>query len=201
MVGSEELGPWEPLTVADVVRLFNHAEFRWWLGGGHALEAHLDRSWRSHDDVDIGITRSDAPLLFDVLTGWDIHLANDGELTAWDGRPLEGAIAIVGNLWCRPAKDGPWVLDVLVGHGTDDEWIYKRDPSVRRQWTETVLRTGDGVPYLAPEVQMLFKSANVRPKDELDAAQVIPGLNAERAAWLGRHLGGDHPWQGLIRTA
>ena len=98
-MGAEEFGPWEPLTVAVAVELFQSATFRWWLAGGHALEAHFDRSWRSHEDTDIGITRSDAPHLRDVLDGWDIVLAADGALTPWDGRPLDKGYGHVGNLW------------------------------------------------------------------------------------------------------
>ena len=61
MVG--ELGPWEPLPLVDATSLFQGAPFRWWVCGGHALELHLGRSWRTHDDIDIGICLDDARAL------------------------------------------------------------------------------------------------------------------------------------------
>ncbi len=104
------------MSVSEVVDLFGPATFRWWLAGGHALEAHLERSWRLHDDIDIGITRSDARRLRRFLDGWDIHVASDGVLTRWDRQSLDDPSAGAGNnLWCRPSADAPWRLDVLIG--------------------------------------------------------------------------------------
>ena len=59
-----------------------------------------------------------------------------------------------------------WVLDLTLGDGTDHDWIYRRDPSVQIQWDVAVLRTADGIPYLAPDLQLLFKSKGLRPKDD-----------------------------------
>ena len=195
-MGSEHLGPWEPRSVAETVALFQPATFRWWLSGGHALEAHFGESWRSHDDTDVGIIRHEAAALLDVLHGWDVQIGAAGVLSPWDGRPLDSDRS-ENNLWCRPSPTSPWAIDVTVGDGTDQEWIFRRDRSVRRSWSEAVLVTDDGIPYLAPEIQMLFKSKTIRPKDQVDAAAVIPRLEPVRRSWLREHLPGDHPWQRL----
>jgi len=50
---------WEPLTLPEVEELMASFEARWWFAGGHAPERHLGRSWRGHDDVDIGICPGD----------------------------------------------------------------------------------------------------------------------------------------------
>ena len=60
------------------------------------------------------------------------------------------------------------------------------------------MRTEQGVPYLAPELQLLYKSKDIRPKDELDAAEVIPSLAADRRNRLHLLLREDHPWQGVV---
>ena len=194
---AHELGPWAPIAVAGTVELFRPAGFRWWLSGGHALEAHLDRSWRDHDDTDIGISRSDAPQLFDFLDGWDIRVAA-GVLTRWDRSPLDAARS-QNNLWCRPTPTSPWMIDVTVGDGNEHEWIYRRDPTIRRPWVDAVLLTPGGTPYLAPELQLLFKSKDVRPKDDVDATTVIPLLEPDRRSWLANHLPPEHPWLPLAQ--
>ena len=61
-----------------------------------------------------------------------------------------------------------------------------------------VLRTTDGIAYLAPELQLLFKSRGRRPKDDVDAAEVIPALGACQRDYLALHLRADHPWQRLL---
>lgn len=198
IVGVTELGPWEPIAVDEAIELFRPAAFRWWLSGGHALEAHLGRSWRGHDDTDIGISRSDAPRLLDVLGGWDIHVGAAGVLTPWAGDRLDPARS-QNNLWCRPTPDSAWMIDVTVGDGDERQWIYRRDARIRRPWDRALLSTAGGVPYLAPELQLLFKSANVRPKDELDASTVIPVLESERRSWLAAQLPAEHPWHEMCR--
>ena len=72
------------------------------------------------------------------------------------------------------------MLDVTIGEGSDDRWIYRRDPSVRVSWAMAVLRTDEGILYLAPELQLLYKSKDIRWKDDVDAAEVIPGLDARQ---------------------
>ena len=113
-MATNELGAWTPMRRSDVVELFRPAGFRWWLSGGHALELHVGRTWRDHDDIDVGVTRSEAAGLLEVLDGWDIHIGAAGVLTPWDGGPLE-AERSQNNLWCRPAAESPWSLDVTVG--------------------------------------------------------------------------------------
>ncbi len=195
-MGASDLGPWEPMTVDDAVDLFGPATFRWWLSGGHALEAHVGCRWRGHDDTDIGLTRSDAPRLLEVLDGWDLHVGAAGVLTPWTGEPLDPT-RHQHNLWGRPTPDSPWMLDVTIGEGSAKEWIYRRDRRIRRPWTEAVLTTADGLPYLAPELQLLYKSNDVRPKDDADAAIVIGLLDPERRGWLAAHLPAGHPWARL----
>ncbi len=193
----DDLGPWRPLGLSETVELFHAAPFRWWISGGNALDLHLRRSWRAHEDTDVGILRRDTGRLDRVLIGWDIHVAAAGSLSAWDGRPLEAA-RNENNLWCRPTPESAWALDVTVGDGDEHEWVYRRDSSVRRTWSQAVLIDENGVPYLAPEIQLLFKSKNLRPKDQIDASIVIPELAPERRFWLAAHLDSDHEWQALV---
>ncbi len=196
-VAAPDLGPWMPLEVDAVIERFASAPFRWWISGGRALDLHLGRGWREHDDTDVGIVRSDAPLVRLLLSDWDLHVAAAGLLTPWAGEPLDKA-RHQNNVWCRPAPDGPWVLDLTIGEGTDANWVYKRDASIELPWEVTVLRTAEGVPYLAPEVQLLFKSKTVRPKDDVDARTVIPELDHRQRSWLSTQLGAEHPWQLLL---
>jgi hypothetical protein len=185
------------MTLADTVESFSPADFRWWISGGVALELHVGRSWRTHDDTDVGVTRRDVTGLPALLAGWDIHVASGRRLEPWRGQDLSSE-RHQNNLWCRRHVGGPWVLDVTIGEGDGVAWEYRRDPRVRIPWGDAVLTTDDGVPYLAPELQLLFKSNGPRPKDDIDARQVIPELGPERCDRLARLLPVDHPWQVLL---
>jgi hypothetical protein len=191
------LGPWDPLGIDEAAVVFGAAPFRWWIGGGRALELHLGRRWRAHDDTDVGMCRRDVSALRSVLAGWDIHVAAAGRLTPWTGEELSAARS-ENNLWCRRRAGDAWQLDVTLGDGDDEQWIYRRDPRVRVQWAQAVRRTAAGVPYLAPHLQLLFKSKDPRAKDDVDAAVVIPGLDESEARWLAHHLRPGHPWTSLF---
>ena len=69
-----------------------------------------------------------------------------------------------------------------------DVWHYRRDPSVLRPAERIGLRAENGLPFLAPELVLLFKSKNTsdreRPKDQVDFERVVDHLDAERRAWL-----------------
>jgi hypothetical protein len=194
----EALGPWEPLDLKTTLTIFRGFPGRWWISGGYALELHLSRTWRSHDDIDVGVLRHDVPALATVLKGWDIEVAAAGILSQWDGSvPL--ARASQNNLWCRKEAQQPWCLDVTVGDGDQECWVFRRDPTVRIPWKEAVLGTEGGVPYLAPELQLLYKSTDSRPKDDRDAAVVVPSLTIDRRDRLHDLLAEDHPWQALVK--
>lgn len=191
------LGSWEPLDLDAAVDVFSSADFRWWIGGGHALDLHVGRTWRVHEDTDIGVVRAELGALRALLSGWDLHVAAGGRLSAWRGEPL-AATRHQNNVWCRRGPDGPWALDITIGEGTGVDWIFRRDPTIRAPWDRAVLRTPHGVPYLAPELQLLFKSKDPRPKDDIDAAEVIPALDVIQRTFLAGQLEPDHPWQQLL---
>ncbi|MFQ5554901.1 MAG: nucleotidyltransferase domain-containing protein [Acidimicrobiia bacterium] len=197
-MAASDPGPWAPLTLDEATDTFRGAPFRWWIAGGHALELYVGTAWREHADIDVGFMRSEAHAVREHLTGWDVHVATAGRLYAWDGSPLVAG-AGQNNLWARRDAHAPWCLDLLVGDGDESAWRYRRDPVVRLPWRTALLMTNDGVPYLAPEVQLLFKSTSGRPKDAHDARNVIPALEPFRVAWLSGVLPTDHPWRARLQ--
>ncbi|HET9733356.1 MAG TPA: hypothetical protein VFP54_11840 [Acidimicrobiales bacterium] len=193
---SDDYGPWSPLGIPQLSELFAGAPFPWWVTGGVALELYTGRSWRDHDDIDVGIRRIDAGAVHRHLRRFHLCVAASGRLRPWDGRPLDPA-AQENNVWMADGPGGPWLLDMAVGEGDDTRWVYRRAPTVTLPWAEAVLMTPEGVPYLAPQVQLLFKAKGLRPKDDVDARVVIPLLGEDRRRWLVRHLPAGHPWLGL----
>jgi len=180
--------------VPEVQIIFANAPFRWWISGGLALDLFVGRSWRAHGDTDVGVLRRDVSRLRTVMKSWDIQVAAAGILSIWRGQVLDPE-EHENNLWCRKDPLQPWCLDVTIGEGDEERWIYRRDPQISAKWKSAVLNSSEGVPYLAPEIQLLFKSKDIREKDDTDAREVIPLLDAKRQAWLFCRLPPDHPWR------
>lgn len=194
------LDNWKPLSLKKALAAFTGASFRWWICGGVALELYAEDAWRPHEDLDVGILRTEANSVYNWLSpAWDLWVAARGTLTPWHGQALDRG-EDENNVWARERPDTPWRFDLTVGDGNDVEWIYRRDEFIRQPWNTTVQRTIDDIPYLTPEIQLLFKSKNPRPKDDLDAKEVIPLIDARQRRFLTANLRTDHPWHDLIEA-
>lgn len=87
--------------------------------------------------------------------------------------------------------------------------ICRRDSRIRRPYRAVIERTADGIPYLAPEVVLLFKAGSSRAKqprdkDEADLLTVLPDLDRARLRWLDDALAiihPTHPWRDTITSA
>jgi len=194
-LAADELGEWRALTPEQVRDRFAAVTAPWWIGGGHAIDLFLGEATRAHADLDVGLFRDGQAEVFSALRGWEIHAAVDGRLRLLDsGETLHGS---EHGLWCRPGAALPWALELMVNERDGADWVYRRDPEVRRPLDQVVLRDGRGIPYLAPDVQLLFKSKGRRPRDEQDLDAVLPRLDAARREWLGaqlRRADPAHPW-------
>ena len=90
------------------------------------------------------------------------------------------------------AIDGRW--DAWSGEPhIDDRWVCRRDDSITLSYAELVRRTGDDIPYVIPEVALLFEAKHLRDKDEADFARVLPDLDSTQRSRLRGWLSRVHP--------
>lgn len=107
-------------------------------------------------------------------------------------RPVPGC----NQLWTRASAAQPWEYDLLLSPGTSREWVYRRDATIRMPLTDALWER-DGIRYLQPEIQLLYKASGQRPKDNVDFAATLPFLDAKRRDWLRvglEHTLPDHTW-------
>jgi len=201
-VTGEQLGRWDPLSIPELARLLAPARFSWWVAGGHALDLFVGHSTRPHGDLDVEVLRRDQHAAQRLLAGWgwDLHVAAGGRLRPWRDREWLGAGA--NSVWCRPAPSAPWRLQLMFADSDNDDWVFRRNPAIVRPLETIGLRTADGMPYLTPSLQLLFKAKAPRPKDIADFSAVLPELGDADRAWLASapaatHPG--HPWLARLR--
>jgi GrpB-like predicted nucleotidyltransferase (UPF0157 family) len=174
-----------PLTVDEVVAVFRPMPVPWWIAGGVGLDLFLGEATRSHDDIDVLILRRDQLVVQEHLSDWQPFRTKAPEpphLAPWEkGQYLEPP---VNSIWVRSEDGGPWRFEIMLMEAAGDEWVYRRERSIRGKIGEMGLLTADGVSYLAPEIQLLYKSSTGRRKDADDLAVVLPRLSRQRAQWL-----------------
>ncbi|WP_107483518.1 nucleotidyltransferase domain-containing protein [Streptomyces humi] len=189
-------GPWEPAPLADVATLFSSVGVPWWVAGGHAIELAVGYSFREHSDLDVLLLRRDQRVVQLLLPAWEWWAADPpGTLRPWE--PGEILSAEVHDVWCRPGPSEPWQIQIMLDEAEGRDWISRRCAQVRRPIDLLGTRSPEGVPYLAPEVQLYYKAHQPRPKDEEDFRAALPALDARQREWLVTAIiraYGDLPW-------
>jgi hypothetical protein len=136
------------------------------------------------------------------VSTWEVFEIKDGRLThlaAGSVPPLD-----VHSLWCRPTAADPWAIELMLEEADGDTWVYRREPRIRRPMSTVVRQSPDGLPYLAPEIQLLYKSKGPRERDDADFVQIWPLLDADARTWLHDALElttPDHSWIAVLRAS
>lgn len=195
-----DLGPWDPMSPETVARLFGRLTTPWWIAGGYAIELFVGQELRSHGDIDVLLLRRDQQQVHQVLDGWDNQAADPpGTLRPWHAE--EWLPAGVHDIWCREHPDGPWRIQVMLDESDGDEWRSRRDARIRRPIASLGFLTEQGIPVLAPEVQLFYKAKRKLPKNEIDFAAALPLLDAAARGWLDESLAltaPDHHWRAAL---
>jgi hypothetical protein len=185
---------WDAASPHEAVEWLANVSVPWWIAGGWAIDLFLDRETRPHADLDVGVLRRNVGEVLRSIPGWEAFEAKDGALT----RLLHTTPrSDVNSLWCRRPGAQPWKLELMLDESEGECWVYRRDPRVRRSLWSLVRHSSKGIPYLAPEVQLLYKAKHARPRDELDFEAVVPHLTMEARDWLRQNLVRtlpEHPW-------
>jgi hypothetical protein len=160
------LWAWEPVTASDVADVVRDLQAPWWIAGGFALDLLLVRETRRHDDLDIAVLRRDQGVLAEYLREWDLYYATpDHALEPWDGRPLTRPIE---GIWARREPAAPGFCEFLLNESEGGSWLHRGNGAIRRDLADIGLRTDNDVPFLAPEVVLLYKAEHHTPKNESD---------------------------------
>jgi hypothetical protein len=183
--------PWQPLSIEEVAMVLDGLPVRWWIAGGRAIDLFVGTSTRHHRDVDVAVLRPDQLAVQAHLDGWDLRIAHDGRLTRWT--PGQLLAPHEHGIWARPNPASPWRFELLVDDVIDGQWAYRGNPVVRLPLEQLGRTTATGLPYLRPEVVLLYKARQPRAFDEHDAAVAIPRLSGSERAWLAVAIAKDRP--------
>ncbi|WP_425475181.1 nucleotidyltransferase domain-containing protein [Pontibacter coccineus] len=170
------------------------------MAGGWAIDLFLDRETREHQDVEIAILRREQLSFKHYLRNWSFsYISSLGQLVNWDkGEYLELPVHEVYGM------DGAGhQIEILLNEAVDGLWKYRRDLHVTYPLEATIIKSSRGIPILSPEIVLLYKSKDNRPKDSDDLRRVLPDLNKAARAWLAnsiRYAHGNIEWVEKIKN-
>ena len=182
--------------LGSVAALFAEAEFPWAFCGGWAVDLFLQRLTREHEDVDVAVLRQDQLRVQSHLQsrGWDLQKVERGRRAAWrSGEFLE---LPVHEIHCGNPEHSPGHIEILLNESADANFVFRRDGRVRRRLSKAVLRTPGGLPFLAPELILLYKAGDPgdrNDRNEADFLALASHLESGQREWLRAALGTLYP--------
>jgi len=186
-----DLDAWDAWHPEEIARRLTGVSIPWYVAGGWAIDLFLGHERRAHDDLEIAVPHDRFGEIATALPDLDFFIVGSG--TAW---PLEQPGDIFEThhqTWGRDPASGKWRLDIFREPSDGEDWICRRDASIRLPYDQLIARTTDGILYGRPEIILLFKAKGSRPKDEADFAAALPRIDAPARHWLRDALALIHP--------
>ncbi|MGW5362935.1 nucleotidyltransferase domain-containing protein [Actinopolymorpha pittospori] len=193
----------EDSTPLVIVRdLFRSYARPYWVAGGWAVDLFAQRVRRPHSDVDVAVLYRDRDYLAETFRDPRPVLVHPetGQRREWtpDEQLKPGSHGFV-----IPDDSHPCPITIMLTASDGDDWVYHRGTGkVRRPHALMTLTTERGLPFVGPEVALLYKSPTLRPKDMQDFADIHEMLDDERREWLIDTIASrfpDHPWLSTLR--
>lgn len=178
---------WQTYPLETIMSLFDTLDIQWGIGGGVALDLYCGFTTRHHEDIDIIIFVKDAAEVIHILQDFSLFKAKNGILTpyAYEDKTDESF-----SIWVSEEEDSPFVFEILLISTREDFWIYKRNSDIRGSIDELFLLNEANIPYIKPEVQLLYKmdGSHIRDKDIIDFKRFVPLLGTDEKIWLRKQL-------------
>lgn len=152
----------------------------WFIAGGWAIDLFIGRETRQHQDIEIALFRKDQLNLKEYLKDWDFKKVIKGRLNTWGNEFLELPIHEIHAL----NKSNGDKVEVLLNETRDYDWKFRRDLTISYPLKSVWGYSDTGIPYLNPEIVLLYKVKNTREKDHQDFMTILKYLDVERKNWL-----------------
>jgi hypothetical protein len=165
--------------------------FPWYVAGGWAIDLFVGRVTRDHEDLEVAVPSSRFGELASRFPEMDFWVpVGPGRVAPASEEALAGGSH---QTFACERRAHRWRFDVFREPHDAHVWICRRDEAIRRPYPQILAQGADGIPYLVPEVVLLFKAKAARDKDRADLEAALPVMSADQRAWLHDALGQVHP--------
>ncbi|MGD6856963.1 nucleotidyltransferase domain-containing protein [Bacillus infantis] len=155
----------------------------WFVAGGWAIDLFIGKQTRPHADLEIGIFREDQKALKGQLADWEFRKAVNGSLITWNGEYLKLPVHEIH----ATDRVHNQQAEILLSEREEGRWIFRRNFDISCPAAEAILFTEDDIPYLNPQIVLLFK-LRARTKDQADFQVARDFLSKDQRYWLKRSI-------------
>jgi hypothetical protein len=174
-----------------VKTIMNKFGFPWFIAGGWAIDLFLNRETRVHDDIEIGIYRRNQMHLYRYFDKYKKYYINNRsrigihERLEWNKEYLRLPIH---ELYVEYAG---LEIEVLLNERDDNKWIYRRNDQITLDEKKVICFNEDRIPYLCPEIVLLYKTKEMRNKDIDDITNAIGKMDESQKKWFIDSIGDE----------
>lgn len=192
------------------------------LCGGSAIDLFIGHKTRPHKDLDVSVYWKDRDAIVESMLsmGWLVFEPCGCEHLHRIYAP-QAQKKIKSNIWCVFPTSKHYIftahdndlfavefdgleqteldyIEFLFNTQEDGCFLYARNTAIERAMDKSILNA-EGIPYLAPELVLLYKASNLaNPDYQLDFKNTLPLLDEERKHWLYDSIcnvfGEEHEW-------
>jgi hypothetical protein len=180
----------ESWTPPEVARRLAGVSVPWYVAAGWALDLFRGEQTRGHHDIEIGVPAGRFAEIRERLAEFTFDAVDTGRI--WESASPQ-VLSATRQTWLREPATGRYLLDVFREPHDGERWICRRDETIRLPYAEIIRHTPDRIPYLTPELVLLFKAKAVRPKDQADFDGALPLLTHTQRETLSGLLTRVHP--------
>jgi hypothetical protein len=167
---------------------------RWCVAGGWAIDLYLGCKTRDHADLELAVFRDDQQGLRQHLIDWEIQQVVSGQLQPW---PRAAELKLPIHELVARSRISNLEVEFLLNERSGNNWVFRRNLTITLPIARAMSLSHDEIPFLAPEIVLLFKAKSTRGKDNVDFCAALPAMDEVRRKWLRRSLEMmyiTHPW-------
>ena len=171
----------------------------WYIAGGWAIDLFLDKVTRKHKDIEIAIFRKHQKELYDYLNDWVLYKAIPRQVklerwkkNEWLSLPIHEIHAFSKNRRLKPIN-----FEILLNESNYQNWLFRRNLNILRPISKVGKVGYYGIPYLSPEIVLLYKAKEFNNLDFNDFVRSLDFLTNEELIWLNASIKEcypSHPW-------
>jgi hypothetical protein len=180
---------WQPV---DAHRRLANVAAPWCVAAGWAVDLFLGGGLREHSDLEIAAPAARFAEVLAALPELEFFALVDRRArSVEEGEPVLRPPS--HQTWGLDRPAGVWRIDVFREPSDGDTWLCRRDETIRLPYGELIEHTAAGIPYVRPEIALLFQAKHALPKDDADLAAALAVLEPERCAYLAELIERVHP--------
>lgn len=133
---------WRQTSPEELAHWLAAATMPWGIAGGWALDLWQGEISRPHSDIEISCFFADLPALLPLLERFEIAIARNKQLTVYE--PGTALPPPPFSLWLRRHGETLWDFEIVAEAQLYGQWVYRREPSVRRRLDAVFTRSPSG---------------------------------------------------------